>query len=537
MLISFSAQKKYLIIPIEESASESNITVINSEHRYVFQVRIAVSKIDYYVPLELGPGETKLEIHNAPKATAVAWGKLELSDTFDASNTDKYRPVYHFTPPYGWMNDPNGLFYLDGVYHVYYQYNPYANIWGNMHWGHATTKDFVHWEHQPVAVFPDELGHAFSGSIIVDKENDAGFGKNAVLAFYTSAIIPDAVNHQHQSLAISTDGGYTFKKYENNPIIVCPDIVDFRDPKVIRYGDKWNVIISSHDEVRIFSSKNLVDWTFESGFGHGCGGHAGVWECPDLVPIGDKWVLILNINPGGRFGGSATQYFIGQFDGHEFKIDSKRETTKWMDFGKDLYATVTFHNAPKLIGFGWMSNWEYAQKVPCTQFRSAMSIPRELTLKHCQCTNEDYLISLPLKEFVDQFNKPLDKIAQACFVDLEIAGVTAQQVLITLKNDYQEEVTMMIDRTEGGVFRFERGIKSGITSFGETFVGQVFAYCGNKENYHFQLFLDTHSCEVFDMDKEFCITETYFPRHPYTDIVVTPVEGKAEVKNLTIKGL
>ena len=356
---------------------------------------------NYFVPVDLSGYADKHISFNfqlAPES-ALCWKEMKLSDQFDSSNREKFRPAYHFSPAWGWMNDPNGMVYKDGEYHLFYQYNPYGSMWGNMHWGHAISKDLIHWEHQPVAIAPDALGTIFSGSCVVDKDNTAGFGAGAIVAFYTSAS-----DRQVQSMAYSLDNGRTFKKYDRNPILTSTQR-DFRDPKVFwhKESNKWIMVLAVGQEMQLYSSPNLKDWTYESSFGEGQGAHAGVWECPDLIELPvkgtelKKWVLICNINPGGPFGGSATQYFVGTFDGKQF-VNESPALTKWMDYGKDHYATVTWSNAPedRKIALAWMSNWEYANNVPTSQYRSANSVPRDLALY--TKNGQTYLSSTPSPE-------------------------------------------------------------------------------------------------------------------------------------------
>src|SRR5574344_616732 len=385
-LIKLTEPGKYLLLPVEEKSGESSLQVLVDNNEVArINVRLAVDKIDYYVPLDLNHYSARyftLLMNNVPD-NAVCWGAIQLSDSFDTANREAFRPSFHFTPQYGWMNDPNGLVYKDGTYHLYYQYNPYASVWGNMHWGHATSTDLVHWTHQPIAIYPDALGAAFSGSAVVDSRNDAGFGKNSIIAFYASA-----GDRQTISMAYSDDNGMTFKKYSGNPV-VASNVPDFRDPKVFYHqaSSKWIMIVAAGQEMQFYTSSNLKDWTYESSFGKGEGCHDGVWECPDMMELPiegtnvKKWVLICNINPGGPFGGSATQYFVGSFDGKNFVNDSP-SLTKWMDYGKDHYATVAWNGAPqgRHIVLAWMSNWQYAPVVPTKQYRSGNSVPRELSL-------------------------------------------------------------------------------------------------------------------------------------------------------------
>ena len=390
-MVKLETGKKYLLLPVQESQENAHIRVIkNNQLIKTLNCQLAVDKVDYFVPYEIGEGELfDISFNGNPRSVGdirsfTCWQKMTYADKFDDKNTEKHRPIYHQTPKWGWMNDPNGMFYKDGVWHLYFQHNPYGSKWENMSWGHSTSTDLVNWNHEPLALFGDGLGTIFSGSCVIDKNNTAGYGDSTVVAFYTSA-----GPSQTQSMAYSTDGGKTFTKYENNPIITSPSR-DFRDPKVFWCDEAghWVMVLAVGQEMQIFSSSNLKDWKYESSFGEGYGNHGGVWECPDLMKMKvagtdkEKWMLICNINPGGPFGGSATQYFIGEFDGHKFTCEDEPSETKWMDYGKDHYATVTFSNAPegRNVAIAWMSNWQYANQVPTKQYRSANSIARDLGL-------------------------------------------------------------------------------------------------------------------------------------------------------------
>ena len=359
-LVRVNTNQKYLLLPVEDASPDVRISmIVNNKEVKNFDVRLAIHKVDYFVPVDLSDFSGKtvsfkfkmnsndpIRVNLSPDNTACC-KEMKLSDTFDTTNREKFRPTYHFSPLYGWMNDPNGMVYKDGEYHLFYQYNPYGSKWGNMNWGHAISKDLVNWEHRTVAIAPDALGTIFSGSAVVDHNNTAGFGAGAIIAIYTQNS-----DRQVQSIAYSTDNGRTFTKYENNPVLVS-EARDFRDPKVFWYEatKRWIMVLAVGQEMQIFSSPNLKDWTYESSFGEGQGAHGGVWECPDLfeLPVEGtnekKWVLLCNLNPGGPFGGSATQYFVGTFNGKEF-VNESPSKTKWMDWGKDHYATVTWSDAP-----------------------------------------------------------------------------------------------------------------------------------------------------------------------------------------------
>ncbi|MDP3433505.1 MAG: glycoside hydrolase family 32 protein, partial [Bacteroidota bacterium] len=347
--------------------------------------------------------------------------------------TEQYRPQFHFTPEANWMNDPNGMVYYEGEYHLFYQYYPDSTVWGPMHWGHAISKDLVHWEHMPVAIYPDSLGWIFSGSAVADLKNTSGLGtaeNPPLVAIYTyhndKLAKSGSKTPQSQALAFSTDKGRTWTKYANNPVLESPGIPDFRDPKVFWHNEtaKWVMILAVQDRVHLYSSPNLIRWKFESEFGKGIGAHGGVWECPDLFELKvkgsdqSKWVMLVSINPGGPNGGSGTQYFVGDYDGQHFTASSK--DTSWLDWGRDNYAGVTWADVPKEDGrrlfIGWMSNWNYANLVPTVVWRSAMTVPRELKLE--ESAGKYLVVSEPVKE-LDQLQDQASKIT---FTEEQISG-------------------------------------------------------------------------------------------------------------------
>ena len=515
---------RYLLLPVQEKEENAHIAVLDKQNEMVkrLNVRLAVDKVDYLVPLEIGNAQLlDITFHGDKRTTGaikdfVCWKEMKYSSTFDTTNRERFRPLYHHTPLYGWMNDPNGMFYKDGVWHLYYQFNPYGSHWENMTWGHSTSKDLMHWDAQPMAIESDWLGAIFSGSAIVDKENTTGFGRNAVVAMYTSAGAA-----QTQSIAYSADGGQTFTKYAGNPVITF-NAPDFRDPKVFWHEPtgKWIVVLAVGQEVQFYSSKNLKEWKYESSFGREYGNHDGVWECPDMLCFGEKWVLLLNINPGGPFGGSATQYFVGRFDGHTFTCEDSPSETKWMDYGKDHYATVTFHNAPegRIVALPWMSNWQYANQVPTQQFRSANGLPRDLGIK--TTGGETILTSIPSKEVTAQRGKKVKQPTEACEIIIDVKG-TAD---IVLSNAKGEQVTMRYD-AQKQEFRMNR-TKSGDVSFSEAFPCETTAptYGSIKQ---LRLFIDRCSIEAFDAEGKMAMTNLVFPSEPYNTIKVKG--GKATV--------
>ena len=519
-MLKLDQGRKYLLLPVQEKEENAAIAVMDGRNEMVkrLNVRLAVDKVDYFVPVELKDAKLfEITFHGDRRTKGAikdfaCWKEMKYSDSFDTTNREHFRPLYHHTPVYGWMNDPNGMFYKDGTWHLYYQWNPYGSMWENMTWGHSTSRDLIHWESQPTAIEADWLGAIFSGSCVTNG--------NDVVAFYTSA-----GQSQVQSMAVSKDNGRTFKKYEGNPVITS-DKPDFRDPNVFWYEStkRWIMILAVGQEMQIYSSADLKAWQYESSFGQEYGNHGGVWECPDLFPLklqhSEKWVLICNINPGGPFGGSATQYFVGQFDGHKFTCESMPKVTKWLDYGKDHYATVSFYNAPenRRVVLAWMSNWQYANQVPTLQFRSANSIPRDLGL--FQYGEETYLSAVPSKEMLAARGAKLKKPAEACEIVVDVKGSAD----ITLSNAKGEKVVMRYDAHQQ-TFTMDR-TQSGNVSFSEHFACTTEAptYGTIKQ---LRLFIDRCSIEAFDAEGKMVMTNLVFPSEPYNIIKVKG--GKATI--------
>ena len=559
-LVQINTNQRYLLLPVEEVMPDVRVSmIVNNKEVNVADVRLAVNRVDYFVPLDLSAYAGKNILlkfklgSNDPirgKLSAVCCKEMKLSDTFDTGNREKFRPTYHFSPLYGWMNDPNGMVYKDGEYHLFYQYNPYGSKWGNMSWGHAISQDLVNWKHLPVAIAPDALGTIFSGSAVVDFDNTAGFGAGAIIAIYTQNS-----DRQVQSIAYSTDNGRTFTKYENNPVLTS-EARDFRDPKVFWYENtkRWIMVLAVGQEMQIFSSPNLKDWTFESRFGEGQGAHGGVWECPDLfeLPVegtnDKKWVLLCNLNPGGPFGGSATQYFVGSFNGKEF-VNEFPSKTKWMDWGKDHYATVTWSDAPdnRRIAIAWMSNWQYANDVPTSQYRSPNSVPRDLSL--FTVDGETYLQSAPSPELLalrDASKKRSFKVNGtrtikemipgndgAYEIELTIENQRADVIGFRLYNDKGEEVDMQYDMKEKK-FSMDRR-KSGEVSFNENFPMLTWtAIESGKDELKLRLFVDKSSVEAFGDGGRFVMTNQVFPSEPYTHIDFYSKGGAYKVDSFVI---
>ena len=564
-MVRITGDGKYVLLPVEESAPDAYIRVdVNSKLEHEFNCRLAQTKVDYYVPFDLTPyrklGKVLLDMRhphegrNSRPAREAMWAKhIKLSNTFDTKNTEKFRPLLHFTPIYGWMNDPNGMVYKDGEYHLSFQYGPYGSTWNNMTWGHAVSRDMITWEQLDHIIIPNGLGAIFSGSSVVDKNNTAGFGRDAIIAIFTSA-----GHKQIQSLAYSNDNGRTYKIYDGNPIISSDK--ECRDPNMFwnEKTGRWNLVLASpleHEDI-FYSSTNLKDWTFESSFGKGYGCQEGIWECPDLMQLPvrgtneNKWVLVCNINPGFIYGGSGTQYFIGEFDGHKFTCDDAPGVTKWMDWGKDHYATVSWANAPqdRHLAIAWMSNWQYADRVPTMQFRSANSIPRELDLFR----DDDGKLQMgvnPVKEF-DSYrgtaikygsfafnNKAVSKALPkendgVCDIVLDLNAGSATQVDITLSNSLGEKVVMTYD-IEARKFSMDRR-KSGITDFSAEFPGVTAAPAPKGKQQSLRLIIDRSSIEAFDGQGRFAMTNLVFPNEPYNTITVAASKGKGKVTNLTV---
>lgn len=559
-LVHINTNQRYLLLPVEEVMPDVRVSmIVNNKEVNVADVRLAVNRVDYFVPLDLSDYAGKNILlkfklgSNDPirgKLSAVCCKEMKLSDTFDTGNREKFRPTYHFSPLYGWMNDPNGMVYKDGEYHLFYQHNPYGSKWGNMHWGHAISKDLINWEHRPDAITPDALGTIFSGSVVVDTDNTAGFGAGAIVAIYTQNS-----DRQVQSIAYSTDNGRSFTKYENNPVLTS-DARDFRDPKVFWHKEtqRWIMLLAVGQEMQIFSSSNLKDWAFESSFGEGQGAHGGVWECPDLfeLPVDGtnekKWVLLCNLNPGGPFGGSATQYFVGTFNGKEF-VNESPSKTKWMDWGKDHYATVTWSDAPdnRRIAIAWMSNWQYANDVPTFQYRSPNSVPRDLSL--FTVDGETYLQSAPSPELlklrdiskkrsfkVNGTRTIKDMIAGnegAYEIELTIENQHADVIGFRLYNDKGEEVDMQYDMKEKK-FSMDRR-KSGEVGFNENFPMLTWTTIeSGKDELKLRLFVDKSSVEAFGDGGRFVMTNQVFPSEPYTHIDFYSKGGAYKVDSFVI---
>ena len=556
--------ERYLMIPVEESQDDALVTIIaDGQPAGAFHVRLAREQADYAVPFDLAPYRGKKLILDFQKPKGVRLNKgeepigftdLTLADSFPTENTEKYRPAYHHTPVYGWMNDPNGMVYKDGKWHLYYQWNPYGSRWQNMTWGHSVSDDLITWEAMPAAIVPDALGAIFSGSAAIDKTNSAGFGEDAIVAMYTSA-----GHSQMQSIAHSSDGGTTFEIYSGNPVITME--TEARDPKIFRNEKtgEWNMVLAHalQHEILFFTSPDLKEWTVTDSLGQ-VGATGGVWECPDLFELEidgkKKWVLLVNINPGGPFGGSATQYFIGDFDGRKFTPDTDENgeiVTKWMDFGKDHYATVTWSDAPdgRRVALGWMSNWEYADQVPTMQYRSANTLPRDLSLFTAP-DGEIYLASAPSPEVDKIRGKAVAKSGKfnvsskgkafslpkanggICEITAEIDGRPGSKTALTLSNADGERVVISYEASTH-ILKFDR-MHGTFTDISHHFPAVTEAPTFETDGkLSLRIFVDHGSIEVFGENGRSVMTNLTFPESPYSTLTVSG-SGKATVDSLDI---
>jgi fructan beta-fructosidase len=468
---------------------------------------------------------------------------------------EPYRLQIHFSPKTGWMNDPNGLIYYLGEYHMFFQFYPDSTVWGPMHWGHAVSKDLVHWKQEAIALFPDSIGYIFSGSAVTDNNRTSGFGqpgKTPLIAIYTQhdpAGEKAKTNmYQNQSIAYSLDAGKNWTKYKGNPVLKSPGLADFRDPKLIWYPDhkKWILTLAAGDRIMFYSSTDIKSWHKESEFGATIGAHGGVWECPDLIPFvvdGKKiWLLIVNMNPGGKQGGSGTQYFTGQFDGHSFIPTDT--ITRWADYGPDNYAGVTFSNTGnRKIFLGWMSNWQYGTRVPTATWRSAMTIPRTLSLK--KIANAYYTTMMPIPELEKLVvgSKSYKRIPE--LKEISLSGPTRLEFSLAdlhsfsfifsnalnqqLKLGYDENKnSFYIDRTQAGQSDFDPG-----------FAAIHYATrIGKSRGSRIMVVLDDASLELFADDGLTTMTEICFPDHPYNSLqAATGCKAVSDVKVSQLKSI
>ena len=475
-----------------------------------------------------------------------AWEKEPTDETpiETISYMEEYRPQFHFSPPEKWMNDPNGLVFHQGVYHLFYQFYPEDIVWGPMHWGHAVSKDMRHWENKPIALYPDEHGLIFSGSAVVDEQNTSGFGSEdnpplvAVFTYHDMEGEKAGTDtFQTQGIAYSLDNGESWTKYEGNPVIGNEGIRDFRDPKVFwdMLSESWIMVLVAGDHAKFYRSADLKDWDLISEFGRDEGAHGGVWECPDLFALSDpetgkeKWVLLISINPGAPNGGSGTQYFIGDWDGTTFSTD--QEDAKWLDWGTDNYAGVTYNNVPNgdRIFIGWMSNWAYARDTPTEMWRSAMTVPRKLALK--AAGEEIVLTNYPLPVFDQEAEVEPKNISLAAGERVSVASDDLNQsdiriqmektdMRIVFNNPNGDELLLELD-TASNTLKLDR-TRSGITDFQEDFGKNVhqMPVPDLPEQFELRILLDWSSIEVFLNDGQYVMTDQVFPSEHFNLMIV-----------------
>lgn len=418
------------------------------------------------------------------------------------ATTPDYRGSYHFSPQRQWMNDPNGMVFFDGEYHLFFQHHPFGDTWGPMHWGHAVTRNLIDWEELPIAIEPDELGTIFSGSAVVDMHNTTGFfpdGPGLVAIFTHHLEHPGMPAVQTQSLAYSADKGRTWSKYEGNPVLSREGWPDFRDPKVFWHERtrQWIMVLACGQIVSFYRSPDLKNWTFGSDFGDGIGSHDGVWECPDLFelpvdgdPANSRWVLLVSIGDDGKSTeGSRTQYFTGDFDGERFTADAASKHIRWLDHGRDNYAGVSWSDIPREDGrrlyLGWMSNWRYANFTPTDGWRGAMTLPRELTLE--MLNGVETLMQRPARE-----------VKAARVPVLELENVSVNELSDALKPLRLEAYELDV-RAEAGhslEFRLREGERCGTRVGFDASAGEL--YIDRKQSgesdFHWH-FADRHSAK------------------------------------------
>ena len=469
---------------------------------------------------------------------------------------NNFKPILHFSPKKNWLNDPNGLIYFKGEYHLFFQHNPNETVWGPMHWGHAVSKDLITWEELDIALWPDELGTIFSGSAVVDWDNTTGFfpDEPGLVAIFTHHL--DRENKpplQTQSLAYSHDRGRTWTKYEGNPVLKHPTKIDFRDPKVFwhKQSKKWVMSLATGQSISFYSSLDLLDWEFESEFGEGIGCHDGVWECPDLfeLPVEGsdekKWVLIVSIGDNDKFDfGSRTQYFIGTFDGSKFVPDD--ESIKWLDFGKDNYAGVSFSDIPKEDGrriyVGWMSNWRYANQLPTIGWRNQMTLPRTLVV---QKQNDSMTVIQKTVQELDlyfkramafeneiikeTFEKDLDENQSALEIVANIKNLDSKQFGVVI-NHTDDQYTEIIIEPENKLMTLSRE-KSGIIDFSENFKNDQLVELDDIDHINLRIIIDRSSIEVFVNDGFYALTSLIYPDQIGNNISFFAKGGEIKLEN------
>jgi fructan beta-fructosidase len=453
------------------------------------------------------------------------------------------RPEVHFTPPSGWMNDPNGLVHVDGTWHLSYQHHPHDLSWGPMHWGHATSTDLLTWRHEPVALRPDHLGAAFSGSAVVDRDGVAGFGAGALVAFFTH--FEEGVP-QSQGVAVSIDGGTTWVPYDGNPVLRAPaGLVDFRDPKVFRHDGRWVMVLAAGHEVALFTSPDLLRWEPASRFGRDHGAHGGVWETPDLVELPvegtdeRRWVLVVSVMAGGPAGGSGTQWFPGSFDGTTFVPDDPPGVVRWVDHGGDFYAPQSWSGAPggRKVWVAWMSNWAYGRTTPAEGWRGAMTVPRELSLRRTDAGVT--LLQRPVDELGDRGRVVADHDHLTVPERWQGPVSKAFELLVEVPEGERLAVELLDGAArvawDGAVLRVERDA-GGLT--GADPAPQEVPVPAGGGPLELRVLVDTCSVEVFADGGAVVLTDQVFPRRPVRSALALVAEdGPLRVRRLLVREL
>jgi sucrose-6-phosphate hydrolase SacC (GH32 family) len=470
-----------------------------------------------------------------------------------ADDAAPLRPHVHFTPPSGWMNDPNGLVHVDGVWHLFYQHHPASLAWGPMHWGHATSRDLTVWQHHPVAIEPDDLGTAFSGSAVVDVEGVAGFGAEALVAFYTHH---REGQPQSQGVAASKDGGLTWTAHLGNPVLRAPEgLVDFRDPKVLRFDDHWVMVVVGGPEVVFHRSDDLLTWSECGRFGRAHGAHGGLWETPDLFELevegtGERrWVLVVSVLAGGPAVGTGTQYFVGTFDGATFTCDGPAEEVRWVDHGADFYAPQSWYAAPggRRVWLAWMGNWAYAETPPASTWRGAMTVPRDVALAP-DATGRPVLVQRPSPEVLARGAVvaeergvtvtpaapwTVDAAPEAFALHLQLRPGDATAAVEVHRGDgvgtrigYDGAARTLT------VLRDDRGLL-GVDPPG----GQVVPVPLHDGEVELHVLVDTCSVEVFTAGGRVVLTDQVFPAPEARGVAVTAQDGPVHVAELSLRDL
>lgn len=473
---------------------------------------------------------------------------------------EKFRPQFHLTPPHGPMSDPNGMVYVDGEYHQFYQFTG--------RWGHAISRDLLHWEHLPLALVGDELGDIWSGSCVVDHRNTSGlfqhsYGMVAIFTHFKNGL-------QSQSIAYSHDKGRSWSKYAGNPVIANPGLQDFRDPKVLWHepSARWVMIVSVDREVYFYSSANLMNWRFESSFGSGQGSQDAVWECPDLfqLPVEgedgiSKWVLHISIGDNRQTDGSHAQYFIGEFDGSRFiNDDASGKEVNWTDYGQDFYAAVTYSGIPqqdgRTIWLGWTSNWKYPFAGPTAPWKGGMSLPRSLSLKRDRASGELRLVQQPVAELkqlrglscelkevkLSGDSLLLDYTGSSFELEAEVQweAVAAFGARVCLSEQEATEIGYRPAEAEAYVDRHRSGLSEFISREGKPFhFGKRFVakHEAPEKRIKLRLFVDQSLIELFIDDGETVFTTLIYPDPSSQGVELFAEGGAAIFSNVKVYGI